>query len=71
MIIIGVFCLGVIGWSLTEYVMHRFVGHVYGASTSFGKLHRKHHAEKDYFDAPINKVKTGIKVGVPLGILSS
>ena len=71
MIIIGFFCLGVVGWSLTEYVMHRFMGHVFGASTSFGKLHRKHHAEKDYFDPPANKVRTAVIVGLPMGIISS
>lgn len=70
MIVIGSIVAGAICWSLTEYLMHRFLGHVYGANTDFGKLHRKHHAEKDHFDAPINKVKTALKVGAVMGTLT-
>ena len=49
--------------------MHRFVGHEFGSSTRFGKVHRKHHAKKDYFETRTNKVKAALKTGVPMGIL--
>tara|TARA_Y100001934_G_C12258713_1_gene728890 strand:+ start:79 stop:621 length:543 start_codon:yes stop_codon:yes gene_type:complete len=71
MMAIIAFLLGIFSWTLTEYFLHRFLGHVYGKNTPFGKLHRKHHAEKDYFDAPINKFKTAIKVVLIMGLVGN
>ena len=51
--------------------MHLFVGHEYGASTPFGKVHRKHHAQKDYFETRINKVKSALKIGTPMAIIGA
>ena len=65
------FLVGVWGWTLTEYLMHRFVGHVYGASTFFGKTHRAHHAEKDLFLPLGYKIASLFKVGIPLGVITS
>ncbi len=43
------FLLGVIGWTLLEYLLHRFVFHGPSAKTLGAREHRKHHALVDYF----------------------
>jgi 4-hydroxysphinganine ceramide fatty acyl 2-hydroxylase len=53
---------GVFGWSLLEYVLHRFVFHerVLGARAS--RDHLKHHAKVDWFMPA--RAKAGLAVGV-------
>ena len=46
--------LGAGGWSLSEYVLHRWVGHDPRSQTEFAKEHRAHHAQRFYF-APTAK----------------
>ena len=46
--------LGAAGWSLSEYVLHRWVGHDPRSQTEFAKEHRAHHAQRFYF-APTAK----------------
>jgi sterol desaturase/sphingolipid hydroxylase (fatty acid hydroxylase superfamily) len=41
--------LGAVGWTLIEYVLHRFVFHGASATRLGAKEHRKHHAQVDYF----------------------
>jgi hypothetical protein len=41
--------LGAVGWTLLEYVLHRFVFHGASATRLGAKEHRKHHAQVDYF----------------------
>ena len=41
--------LGAVGWTLIEYVLHRFVFHGASAKRLGAKEHRKHHAQVDYF----------------------
>jgi len=41
--------LGALGWTLLEYVLHRFVFHGASATRLGAKEHRKHHAKVDYF----------------------
>lgn len=40
--------LGVLTWSLLEYLIHRFLGH-YSRRNPFAAEHIRHHAEGDYF----------------------
>lgn len=48
--IIVVACLaGVLSWSVTEYVLHRFDGHGMKGKTPFSREHLRHHAETTYF----------------------
>jgi sterol desaturase/sphingolipid hydroxylase (fatty acid hydroxylase superfamily) len=41
--------LGAVGWTLLEYVLHRFVFHGASATRLGAKEHRRHHAQVDYF----------------------
>lgn len=43
------FLLGVLSWTLAEYVLHRGLGHRAGARNPFSLEHLKHHATMDYF----------------------
>ena len=45
----GAFLLGAIGWTLAEYMLHRFVFHGRSARGPGAKEHRRHHAQADYF----------------------
>lgn len=42
---------GAAGWTLVEYVLHRFVFHGTSATRLGAKEHRRHHAQADYFAA--------------------
>ena len=44
--------LGIISWTLAEYLIHRFLGHELQIQTLFKKEHMEHHGNKDYF-APL------------------
>jgi hypothetical protein len=41
--------LGALGWTLLEYVLHRFVFHGASATRLGAREHRQHHAQVDYF----------------------
>jgi len=41
--------VGAIGWTLLEYVLHRFVFHGASAKRLGAREHRRHHAQVDYF----------------------
>jgi sterol desaturase/sphingolipid hydroxylase (fatty acid hydroxylase superfamily) len=43
------FGLGAVGWTLAEYVLHRFVFHGASAKRLGAGEHRRHHAQVDYF----------------------
>ncbi len=43
------FLVGAIGWTLLEYVLHRFVFHGRSAKSLGAREHRRHHAQVDYF----------------------
>lgn len=43
------FLSGAVGWTLLEYLLHRFVFHARSARGPGAKEHRKHHAQVDYF----------------------
>jgi hypothetical protein len=46
---LATFGLGAIGWTLAEYVLHRFVFHGASATRPGAGEHRRHHARVDYF----------------------
>lgn len=43
------FALGAIGWTLVEYLLHRFVFHASSARGLGAREHRRHHAQVNYF----------------------
>ena len=43
------FLLGACGWTLVEYLLHRFVFHGPSAKGLGAREHRRHHAAVDYF----------------------
>jgi len=60
------FSAGALGWSLTEYIMHRFVGHRKGSKARFSKEHIRHHAKAGYFTPIPVKTKLALRVVLPL-----
>jgi sterol desaturase/sphingolipid hydroxylase (fatty acid hydroxylase superfamily) len=67
--VIGVFGLGIVGWSLTEYLLHRFVFH-FRPDTGWGRrlhfiIHGVHH---DHPHDPMRLVMPP-SVSVPLALL--
>ncbi len=46
---VGSFVLGALGWTLAEYLLHRFVFHGASARRLGASEHRRHHAQVDYF----------------------
>jgi hypothetical protein len=49
LVFVCAFLLGAIGWTLVEYLLHRFVFHAASAKGPGAREHRKHHAHVDYF----------------------
>ncbi|MEZ5503262.1 MAG: sterol desaturase family protein [Halioglobus sp.] len=43
------FLLGALGWTLVEYMLHRFIFHGASATGLGAREHRQHHALVDYF----------------------
>ena len=60
--------LGVLSWPILEYVLHRYVGHVWKLNTLFKKEHSRHHREVHYFAPLTYKVLASIPI---LGVLFS
>lgn len=58
--------LGVIGWSLSEYGMHHWNGHLMKGRTMFSREHLRHHAEGDYFAPASKKALMAVPVLVAL-----
>ncbi|MBS1623770.1 MAG: sterol desaturase family protein [Bacteroidetes bacterium] len=71
MLITIAFLTGVVFWTFTEYVLHRFLGHVHKGKNFFKSEHLIHHAKANYFAPPLKKVLAAIIVsGVLTGLLS-
>ena len=64
------FLMGVIGWTLCEYVLHRYVGHSKKRVSGFTQEHRSHHSAGDYFMPHLKKVRISLQVLLPLTLLS-
>ncbi len=47
---------GALGWTFTEYMLHRFLGHDAHAKNTFSKEHLAHHADVSYFAPTYKKV---------------
>jgi sterol desaturase/sphingolipid hydroxylase (fatty acid hydroxylase superfamily) len=64
--IILAFLTGMLTWTLAEYCLHRFLGHVPKRllmRSRFHKEHKKHHFIKDYFAGTKEKAMTAAVVG--------
>lgn len=69
--IICAFLLGAIGWTLLEYVLHRFVFHASSTRGPGAKEHRRHHAQVDYFAPLWQKALAGLAaIAIMLPFLS-
>lgn len=72
--------LGAAGWTLSEYLLHRFSFHGASAKGNGAKEHRQHHAQVDYFaptwqkalaTVPVTALMLPLSVwvaGVPTGV---
>ncbi len=59
---LAAYILGFIMWTLIEYLLHRFLGHVPRGKGSFSKEHLKHHSRLLYFERWHQKVVLAIVV---------
>jgi len=66
--------LGALGWTLAEYLLHRFVFHGPSATSLGAKEHRRHHAQVDYFAPWWQKALAAVAataVMLPVSIVSA
>jgi hypothetical protein len=63
--------LGAVGWTLAEYLLHRFVFHGASAKRLGAKEHRQHHARVDYFAPWWQKALAAVAATAVLGPLSA
>lgn len=61
------FLAGAMGWSLAEYGLHNWVGHLTRGRTGFSKEHLRHHADPWYFTPTPRKVRTAVPVLALIG----
>ena len=64
------FFIGALGWSITEYVLHRFAGHR-KTGLAFSKDHLQHHRDPKYFISVKRKLKRSLAVFLVLASLRS
>lgn len=65
------FLLGVLAWSLLEYVIHRWLGHTRRfRANAFGSEHTRHHAEGNYFAPTAKKLIVVGGIAIALGAIS-
>ena len=69
--LIAVFFSGVVTWTLTEYLLHRFLGHVHKGKNFFKKEHLHHHSKANYFAPAYKKALLALVVSALLcGLLA-
>lgn len=56
------FAAGALVWTLLEYVLHRFGGHVAKGRTKLSREHLAHHAKTDYFSPALGKIALALPV---------
>jgi len=56
------FVLGVAAWTLIEYGMHHWNGHLMKGKTHFSREHLRHHVKANYFSPMADKVKLALFV---------
>ena len=66
-----VFVSGIICWTLVEYLMHRFLGHVMHGKNFFKTEHLTHHAKANYFAPAYKKAILAVIVSSALWFLLS
>jgi hypothetical protein len=59
-------CFGALTWTLLEYLIHRFLGHVHRTNL-FAREHLRHHAEGNYFAPAWKKVAAAVVFALLLG----
>ena len=69
--LIYIFLAGVAIWTLTEYFLHRFLGHVHKGKNFFKKEHLMHHSKANYFAPAYKKATLALGVSVLLCMLLS
>ena len=62
--------MGCLGWSITEYVMHRFAGHR-RTGLNFSRDHLQHHRDPGYFLPASKKAIRAVVIFKVLAIISS
>ena len=71
--LLAAFVCGMLGWTLTEYLLHRFLGHVFvGTRNPFTVEHLRHHATTSYFSPTAKKAVAAVgtlAAVAPLAIL--
>jgi sterol desaturase/sphingolipid hydroxylase (fatty acid hydroxylase superfamily) len=66
--------LGALGWTLLEYLLHRFVFHGASATRLGAREHRQHHAQVDYFAPWWQKALAALAVTtlvLPLSVIAT
>ena len=58
--------LGITSWTLSEYLLHRYIGHKKKGSHGFTKEHRAHHVDGNHFMPTLKKITISLKVLLPL-----
>lgn len=58
--ILLILILSCLAWSLTEYLLHRFLGHIWKKRTRFRTEHQKHHFKKNYYATVESKLIASI-----------
>jgi sterol desaturase/sphingolipid hydroxylase (fatty acid hydroxylase superfamily) len=61
-----IFFIGVVSWTLTEYLLHRFLGHVHKGKNFFKAEHQLHHSRANYFASFYKKGALALVVSVSL-----
>ena len=61
-----IFFIGVASWTLTEYLLHRFLGHVHKGKNFFKAEHLQHHSKSNYFAPAYKKAALALPVAIAL-----
>jgi sterol desaturase/sphingolipid hydroxylase (fatty acid hydroxylase superfamily) len=69
LIVLLLMVLGAASWTLAEYMLHRFWGHMVPKGL-FYREHTRHHFKKDYFASWVDKLMMVVTVSALLGSTS-
>lgn len=69
---LGAVLAGIIGWTLAEYLLHRFLGHDRRTwPNAFATEHIRHHSQGDYFAPASKKALAALAALLLLGAVSA
>lgn len=71
MFVILAFVIGIIFWTLAEYLLHRFLGHEHKGKNFFKAEHSMHHSVANYFAPAYKKATAALVVSSVLLLLFS